>query len=255
MILLMTAFPARARVARVAKVALWRLDCGTFVEKHLTDSCYLVRHDDVFLLWDSGLSAELVGHPKDQGTRNWIELKTSLPQQLQRLGLRPGDITILALSHTHFDHIGQAPLFASARLLLGKREWEALLALPPTNERRLKLESWISGASAKQLITGDYDVFGDASVVMLDTPGHTPGHHSLLVRLRSFGTVLLTGDLYDTAQQYADDSVSAHNPDAAATKASMLRFKQMAQKSHATVIIQHEPADIAKLPAFPKAAF
>jgi N-acyl homoserine lactone hydrolase len=250
-VLLMTAFSAHATAARVS---LWRLDCGTFVVKDLTNSCYLVKHGDMYLLWDAGFGDELLGHPKDVGTRNSIELNVSLQQQLRQLGLRPRNIQILALSHTHFDHIGQARLLSSARLLLGRQDWDDLVAQPATDKRRSRLEPWIAGRSARHLVTGDCDIFGDASVVMLDTPGHTPGHHSLLVRLRTFGPVLLSGDLYSTTQQYADDSVSPHDTNPIALTSSRARFKQLAQESHATVIIQHEPSDIAKLPAFPAAA-
>ena len=235
-------------------VRLWRLDCGRFVARNLTDSCYLIGHNGTAMLWDTGLGAELVGHPKGQGTRDWVELDVSLADQLKQLGLAPKNIKILALSHTHFDHIGQASQFADARLLVGREDWNTLIAAPPSGDGRARLEPWISGASDKQLVVGDHDIFGDGSVVMLATPGHTPGHHSLLVRLRHLGAVLLTGDLYYSAQQYAQNSVPVHDADAASTVSSFARFRKLAHDLAATVIIQHEPADIAKLPPFPKAA-
>ena len=235
-------------------VRLWRLDCGRFVARNLADSCYLIEHDRTYMLWDAGLSAELVGHPKDRGTRDWVELDATLTDQLKQLGLSPNSIGMLALSHTHFDHIGQAGVFANARLLVGQEDWNALVAKPPSDEGRARLETWISGASDKQLVVGDHDIFGDGSVVMLATPGHTPGHHSLLVRLAHLGAVLLTGDLYYSARQYAQNSVPLHDADAASTVSSFARFRKLVHDLAATVIIQHEPADIAKLPPFPEPA-
>jgi glyoxylase-like metal-dependent hydrolase (beta-lactamase superfamily II) len=235
-------------------ILLWRLDCGQFVAKKLTDSCYLVKHDRAYLLWDAGLGAELIGHPNGQGTRAWIALDATLAAQLKQLGLTPKNIAILALSHTHFDHIGQASAFPGARLLVGRYDWNALIAKPASDDGRARLEPWIAGNSAKWLVTGDYDIFGDGSVVMIATPGHTPGHHSLLVRLQHFGPVLLTGDLYYSAQQYAENSVPPHNASSASTISSFSRFRKLATGLAATVIIQHEPADIPKLPAFPQAA-
>jgi N-acyl homoserine lactone hydrolase len=101
--------------------------------------------------------------------------------------------------------------------------------------------------------TGDVDIFHDGRVVMLDTPGHTPGHNALLVRLQS-GNVLLTGDLYHFTEQVAIKGVPPFNTDRADTLASMDRFDKIARNLNAKVIIQHEPADIAKLPRFPLSA-
>lgn len=99
----------------------------------------------------------------------------------------------------------------------------------------------------------DKDVWGDGSVVILDTPGHTPGHKSLLVNLAG-GAMLLTGDLYHFTEQVANNGVPSFNTSRADTLASFDRFRAIARSRRATVIIQHEPADVAKLPAFPKAA-
>jgi len=108
--------------------------------------------------------------------------------------------------------------------------------------------------TAIEPVVGDKDIFGDGSVVMIDLPGHTPGHHALLVKLAHTGYVLLSGDAAHFAENYASNGVPSFNSNRADTLASFDRFKKLAANLHATVIIQHEPADIAKLPAFPKAA-
>ena len=100
----------------------------------------------------------------------------------------------------------------------------------------------------------DKDVFGDGTVVMLNTPGHTPGHHSLLVKLKEKGHVLLPGDLAHFHENYDSDGVPTFNTDRAETLASLDRFKQIATNLKATVIIQHDARDVSKLPAFPAAA-
>ena len=96
-------------------------------------------------------------------------------------------------------------------------------------------------------------MFGDKSVVVLDMPGHTPGHKALLVRLKS-GAVLLTGDLYHGTEQVANRGVPSFNTNRADTLASFDRFQAIARSLKAKVIIQHETSDIAKLPPFPRAA-
>ena len=88
---------------------------------------------------------------------------------------------------------------------------------------------------------------------MLNLPGHTPGHRGLLVRLAS-GPVLLSGDLYHFTEQVERRGVPPFNTSRAETLASMDRFGRLGRNLGARIIIQHEPADIAKLPAFPEAA-
>lgn len=255
-LLLAAAAIAAARVAAAAPaVMVWRLRCGTFVTKHLTDSCYLIRHGRVLMLWDTGLGAELLHHPVRQRNGSVVVLHETIAAQLAQLGLRPRQIAIVALSHVHFDHIGQAAAFAHARLIVGRKDWQMLTASPPAAglEPRL-LGPWIAGRAPKTLVSGDYDVFADGSVVMLATPGHTPGHHSLLLRLKTFGPVLLTGDLYASRLQRLRQQPAPHDFDRAAALRSFHRFETLAAKLHATVIIQHDPADIGKLPPFPRAA-
>jgi len=99
----------------------------------------------------------------------------------------------------------------------------------------------------------DVDIFGDGSVLTLHLPGHTPDHMALLVNLRS-GPVMLTGDLYHSTEAREKRGVPPFNSSREQTLASMDKFEAKAKETGAKVIIQHEPADISKLPAFPKAA-
>lgn len=96
--------------------------------------------------------------------------------------------------------------------------------------------------------------FGDGTVVMLATPGHTPGHHSLLIRLKEFGTVILSGDLWRFTEQVSHSGVPPYNTDRVATLASMDRILKAAANLKAKIVIQHEKADIALLPPFPLSA-
>lgn len=101
---------------------------------------------------------------------------------------------------------------------------------------------------------GDKDVFGDGSVIMLNTPGYTPGHHSLLVKLPQMGAVVISGDLMHFHENYDTNGVPTFNTDRAQTLASLDRVKKIAAGMKATVIIQHDARDIDKLPVFPEAA-
>lgn len=254
-----------------APLSLWRLDCGSFVikdynaffsdthayppgqAKEITDSCYLIRHGGRYFLWDTGLPAALAGQSTDSGFAT-ISLGKTIVQQLSEIGVRPEQVGMIGISHWHFDHVGQAQHFPNARLLIGKGDAEALRATPAPDEDSVKaLAHWLTGTGKLETVAADHDVFGDGSVMMLNTPGHTAGHNALLVRLAS-GPVLLTGDLYHFTEQVAHKGMPAWNHNRADTLASMDRFDKLAKNLGAKVIIQHEPSDIAKLPAFPEAA-
>ena len=251
---------------RVA-LSLWRLDCGDFqindinafmsdtseypaAPKHLVGSCYLIRHGDTYLLWDTGMPAALLGHP-DVNPVMTVTLRASIVDQLARIGVRPEQVSMVGISHYHGDHTGQARAFPNARLLMGAADLAVLRGR--SAEQQADLAHWLTGGGQVTEVQGDLDVFQDGSVVMLNLPGHTPGHHALLVRLAS-GPVMLSGDTYHFTEQVAHRGVPPFNTNRADSLASMDRFDRLARNLHARVIIQHEPADVAKLPAFPEAA-
>ena len=248
---------------------LWRLDCGSFAikqygaffsdtfqypegPKDIVASCYLIRNGDRYLLWDTGLTASLIGKPLDTPEQH-IELRTTILDQLKRINVRPDQIEMIGISHYHFDHLGQARSFPGATLLIGKADLAAVKDGSAGEDTVKALQPWLGGTGKVEGVSGDKDVFGDKRVIMLDLPGHTPGHHALLVRLAS-GPVLLSGDLYHFTEQVANKGVPPFNTNRADTLASIDRFDRIAKNLGAKVIIQHEPADIAKLPAFPEAA-
>jgi N-acyl homoserine lactone hydrolase len=116
------------------------------------------------------------------------------------------------------------------------------------------IASWLSSGAKLKKVVGDEDVFGDGSVIMLATPGHTAGHHSLLIRLPAFGPVVLSGDLWHFSEQFTRNEVPPENVSRADTLASMDRVRKIISNLKATLIIQHEQADISKLPLFPASA-
>jgi glyoxylase-like metal-dependent hydrolase (beta-lactamase superfamily II) len=249
-----------------APLALTRIDCNTdstepiaverFSDTHrfdgkqlpLTASCYLVRHGDDYMLWEAGFPVQGPGVPK------LVAAKTPLVEQLAKLGVKPEQIGFVGVSHYHIDHIGQASAFPGATLLIGKGDWDALLSpQPPIHTSSTLLAPWTKGGKMEAVV-GDKDVFGDGSVVMIALPGHTPGHHGLLVRLKNKGNVLLTGDVAHLREEYEAGDVATFNTNRADTLASIDRFKKMAANLKATVVVQHDPRDVEKLPAFPAAA-
>ena len=262
--------PSAAPPASPAEVAIWRLDCGEFDftdfnaffsdtseypsgPRHLVGSCYLIRHADHYMLWDSGIPGGIVGHPLQTPVLR-ATLNARIVDQLARIGVRPEQVSVVGLSHYHFDHVGQAADFRQARLIMGAGDLATLRGgTPQVRDMAQALQPWLQGGGTVTEARGDVDVFEDGRVVMLNLPGHTPGHYGLLVRLAS-GPVLLSGDTWHAAEQVARHGVPPFNTNRAESLASMDRLERLARNLHARLIIQHEPADVAKLPAFPEAA-
>ena len=239
---------------------LWRLDCGSIdvdlsnfsdtglyvgQKRTLASSCYLIRNGNQYLLWDTGLEGALAGRPKD---KDGGLLKERLVAQLARVGIKPGDVKFVGISHYHYDHTGQAADFPNATLLIGKKDFEVVKSREQLAPR---FAPWLTGGGKVEEVVRDKDVFGDGRVTMLGLPGHTPGHSALLVRLAS-GPVLLSGDQYHFSEQVANRGVPSFNADRADTLASHDRFDRIAKNLGARVVIQHEPHDILKVPALPK---
>jgi N-acyl homoserine lactone hydrolase len=248
--------------AQTPEVTLTRLDCGTGVapidparfsdtwaftdlKVTLTFSCYLIKHGSEYMVWDAGFA---VG-------ANPNAPKVSIVDQLAQLQLKPDQVKFIGVSHYHGDHIGQVGSFPKSTLLIGKGDWDVLTSpKPPQGVNPAPFEAWIKGEGKVEPQPADKDVFGDGTVIMLNTPGHTPGHHSLLVKLKEKGNVLLSGDLAHFQENYDGNGVPTFNTDRAETLASIDRFKKIAANLKATVIIQHDQRDLGKLPAFPAAA-
>ena len=265
-----------ARAETVAKTVpdleMWRLACGDialadggiFSDTHLFDgqpraltgSCYLIRHGKDYMLWDAGLPKTLVGAPtSDHGVS--LSLERSVVDQIAQLGVDPKAVTKVAVSHYHFDHTGQLPDFPGATLIISEKDWQVVSGqqenVPYLN--RPLFAPWLGSKPGKvKAFAKDEDVFGDGSVLIKATPGHTPGHTSLLVRLPKTGDVLLTGDLYHFEAQASKHSVPQYNYNREQTVSSMARFDETAKALNARVVIQHDPLHIGRLPAFPSSA-
>jgi N-acyl homoserine lactone hydrolase len=210
-----------------------------------TFSCYLIKHGSEYMIWDTG-------QPVTAGER---APKVTLVAQLAQMNLKPEQIKYVGISHYHGDHTGQVASFPSALLMIGKGDWDGIVApKPDAGVNPALFTNWISGGGKVEPVPLDKDVFGDGTVIILATPGHTPGHHSLLVKLHDMGYVLLSGDLTHFRENYEANGVPSFNFNRAETVASLDRYKKLAANLKATVIIQHDARDIGKLPAFPAAA-
>jgi len=246
--------------AAAQEVTLTRLDCGSGTNdprrfsdtyayrettKPFTFSCYVIRHGSDLMVWDTGY---LPGSVPSATNKPLTDL-------LKQINVNPDDVKYVGISHFHADHTGQLGSLKNATLLIGKGDWDGINANPPMGGANVKgFAEWIAEKRKVEPLSADKDVFDDGTVVVLRAPGHTPGHSMLLVRLKEMGPVILSGDAVHFLENYEYEGVPGFNFDRAQTLASIQRIKQIEKNLKATVIIQHDPRDIGKLPAFPAAA-
>jgi N-acyl homoserine lactone hydrolase len=213
--------------------------------------CFLIRDGRDWMLWDAGLGDEIAA---SAGGREVVGLHFRVPRtlasQLAELKLKPDDIRYVGLSHLHADHSGNAALFPHATFLVSPVElaW-ASAASTPEGVQPDRVAAVMR--SRLEPVAADRDVFGDGTVRMMATPGHTVGHHSLMLHLRRAGWVILTGDVAHFQVNYDRDLVPLGNANRADTIASLERIKGLAAHYHARVVVQHAADIFENMPRLP----
>jgi N-acyl homoserine lactone hydrolase len=248
----LTINPGHAQSAKPGVEKLYILNCGEGVagdisrwspglnegkSMNFVDSCYLIKHAQGWFLWDTGVADSIAAMPDglapaDSKATHWRRPKT-LAGELDKLGLKPSDLKAMAISHTHPDHVGNVEMFPTTMLYVQKAEYE----WPGTNNApRFKAEHPVTK------LEGDRDVFGDGSVTILSTPGHTPGHQSLLVKLPKTGALLLSGDAVHFTSNWEIRAVPSMNTNKEQTQASMQKIADTLTREKAQLWINHDKA-------------
>ena len=247
-------------------VKLYVFDCGTLksgnpaplLERGVTITdmsvvSFLIVHPRGTLLWDSGVIPDDLVKP--EGTvEARATVKTTIKGQLAEIGYKPADITYLALSHNHYDHSANGNEFAGSTWLVQRPERAFMFPDTPPATPNNGADRYSALKNSKTIILdGDYDVFGDGTVVIISTPGHTPGHQSLFVKLAKTGPVVLTGDLYHyPAERNLPNFTpfaSLGNPEM--ETASKAKIEALLKKTGAQLWIQHDIVAVAKLKKSP----
>jgi len=236
---------------------LYVLDCGVNQAKdqarwspgvnegkpiEFSDNCYLIRHAKGVLLWDTGIADAVAAMPDGMVVANGAITQRrakTLAAQLTEIGVKPEAITYVAVSHTHGDHVGNVALFPSSTILIQGAEYEWAMSQPtkPAFAATQKFEK----------LAGDRDVFGDGSVVVLSTPGHTPGHQSLLVVLPKTGALVLSGDAVHFRDNWEHRRVPSMNTSRDQTLASLQRIADVLEQRKAQLWINHDKPQSAAL--------
>lgn len=249
---------------------LYVLDCGEITvkdislfspgvdvgqSKKLTNSCYLITHPQGNFIWDTGLNDELVkmtsGIEVAEGMFH-LKVTRTLESQLAEIGLSPNDINYVALSHFHFDHTGNMNLFSKAKFLVQEEELKIAFS---ENAREMHFDPETYQLINKDKfvgLVGDHDVFNDGKLRIVSSPGHTPGHQSLLINLVESGAILLSGDLFHFTKNRVNKRVPALNFDKMMTLQSIENVEGLLNNVQGQIWIQHDYEAISALKHLPE---
>ncbi|MGH1542871.1 MAG: N-acyl homoserine lactonase family protein [Arenicella sp.] len=251
------------------QLKMYVLDCGTieardvslfnhYIPKNthrtLANACYLIKHPEKgMMLWDTGVTDEayaMEGGFEILGGAFKMTVSNPLIRQLGQIGANPDNIEYLALSHFHYDHAGNAKLFPDSQWLVQKAERFAAYAEGAEKYGYNPSDYKIDNAKNIKDLSGNYDVFGDGSVIIVATPGHSPGHQSLFVDLPKTGPVILSGDLYHFEENRRDYINPEWNDKKRSIKSFVL-IDDLLDTTNAQLWIQHDKKQFDSLKLSP----
>ena len=228
-------------------ISLWSPGVNVGQTMEFSVNCYLIKHAQGWLLWDTGVADAVAaipdGLPPSNPRMTRYRRSKTLASELDQLGVKPADIKFVALSHTHPDHLGNIGMFPQSTVLVQEAEYD----WPTPFGQKLR-----SIPSPVTKLQGDHDVFGDGSVTIIATPGHTPGHQSLFVKLPKTGAILLSGDAVHFTSNWQNRRVPEMNSDGPKTLASMQRLADIIAREKAQLWINHDKVQSDSLKAAPR---
>jgi glyoxylase-like metal-dependent hydrolase (beta-lactamase superfamily II) len=251
-----------------ASVRLYIFDCGVIhtnngdayslkkeemASTEMSIPCILVAHPKGTLMWDNGDIPDRAFPPSGgRASAGVVTQDRPLLPQLAAVGYEPGDITFLSMSHYHGDHVANANSFASATWLVRKVERDRMFSDTPIPRSDSSNYNLLKNSKTIFLEKDEYDVFGDGTVVIKSTPGHTPGHNVLFLRLRNTGPVVLSGDLYHYPEERSLNRLPVNEFDKAQTAASRAELEAFLKRTGAQLWIEHDIIGNAKLKKAPQ---
>ena len=252
---------------------LWALDAPTFTIPDtilmvgapgnvvtIPAPAYLIEHARGLVLFDTSLVPEAATDADavyGAGLVEMLGLKMTPAQridnQIKQLGFSLSDIKYVIPSHLHFDHSGGMKLFPNAQFIIMKDELRFAYWPDPAGAGFFRLQDLLDTRSYNWLELGeDFDVFGDGSLQLLHTPGHTPGESTLVVRL-PHRTILLTGDTVHLRAALEGVIPMPYDSDTVASLNSIRRVKALRIALEAEIWISHDPEDWAQFAHAPTA--
>ena len=239
----------------VSDLSRWTPGVNVGKPGEFSANCYLIQHARGWMMFDSGINDNVATMPKGfqrgKDSPRYI-LRKPLRVQLAEAGVDPKQITHVAFSHTHGDHVGNGNLFNNATLYIQQAEYDIAFGPEAVSKWNFEVSSYDKLRANPMLrLNGDHDVFGDGTVMLIATPGHTPGHQSLLVRLPKRGPVILSGDMVHLQDNWTQRRVPAFNFNREQSLQSMEKVAALIKKTGAQLWINHDKVQSDQIPKAP----
>ena len=239
----------------VSDVSRWTPGVNVGKPGEFSANCYLIQHTRGWMMFDSGINDNVATMPKGfqrgKESPRYI-LRKPLRVQLSEIGIDPKQITHAAFSHTHGDHVGNGNLFSNATLHIQQAEYDIAFGPEAVSKWNFEVTRYDKlRANPIVRLDGDHDVFGDGTVMIIATPGHTPGHQSLLVRLPKRGAVILSGDMVHLRDNWEQRRVPAFNFNREQSLQSMEKVAALMKQTGAQLWINHDKAQSDAIPKAP----
>ena len=213
---------------------------------------WLIEHPEGLIVVDSGETAR-VNEPGylpswhiyyRRCIRQWITPDDEIGPQLRRLGFSPDDVRWVVLTHLHTDHAGGLPYFPRSEVVVSRPEWEYASGFMGRQRGYLNqhFPSWLKPT----LVEGDHPLTAAGDVTLLATPGHAPGHMSVLLETGE-PRVLLAGDASYTQQLLLDGVLDGVAPRARVARATHARLRRLVAERPTVYLPSHDPDAEARL--------
>ena len=246
-------YPLNGGVAMAPDRSMYSPGIDEGVPVALSCNAYLIQRAGAWILWDTGIEDDLYFEAGGKVVAHNIRGIVSRPlaTQLHELGLGPRDIGTVILSHGHFDHAGNCNMFPHATFYLQQVEHQAMTGSDYKKYGYVpKLYDAVKNGRV-ELLAGDTDLFADGSMRIFSTPGHTPGHCSLLVNLAASGRIMLSADVAHSRYNLDNRLVPKINSDEAQSRESMDKLDALCKEHNAQLWLNHDMRQQATIPHAP----
>jgi N-acyl homoserine lactone hydrolase len=256
-------------VSAPKSVRLYIFDCGVIhttngdayslkkeemASTEMSIPCILVAHPKGTLMWDNGdIPDRAFPAGGGRASAGVVTQERPLLPQMAEAGYTPRDITYLSMSHYHGDHVANANAFAGSTWLVRKVERDRMFSDEPILRSPIENYSELKNSKTILIDKDEWDVFGDRTVVIKSTPGHTPGHNVLFLKLKKTGPVVLSGDLYHYPEERTLNRLPVADFNREQTAASRAELEKFLKKTGAQLWIEHDiiaNSKLKKAPAF-----
>lgn len=213
-------------------------------------SCYLIRHAEANVLFDTGCHPQVASDPEERwGDLSKVIVPLMAPgddvlQDLGRVGLSPDDIDVVVNSHLHCDHCGCNEFFKRATFFVHDAELET--AGKPENEGRGYFRADWDHPMPLDRLTGERDIFDDGRIVLVPLPGHSPGLTAALVGLDRDGAFLLASDAVNLRSNLDNDVAPKNTWQPDLLHRSYEEMRRI-EAGGVTVVCGHDAAQMAQM--------